>query len=546
VGAKRVWARNLVFVSLCAAGLLALGASLSPSHKPRPLKGLGRDADAEFTDVVERVNAAFRQEWAAQKLKPAAKADDLTIARRLSLALMGTIPSLEDVRMLEARPTDRRLAEWTARILEDRRHSDYLAERLARAYVGTKDGAFIVYRRGRFVSWLAEQLRNQRPYRDLVTDMITSGGLGTDQPATNFIWVTVKPGQEGAQPDESELAARVSRAFLGVRIDCAECHDHPFEPWKQRDFQGLAAFFGQTQRSFTGIHDVKRREYEVEDRKTGKPETVQPCVPFQSELVGKDGTRRRQLAEWVTDEKNERFSRALVNRIWALMFGRGLVEPIDDIRGDSPVPPALDALAKDFAEHSSLRRLIQQIAATEVFQLDSRADESVPGHEITPAHETAWAAFPVTRLRPEQVVGSVVQAASLETLDYESHIILQLLRYRDENDFVKRYGDAGEDEMADQGATIPQRLLLMNGRLVKDRTQESPLFNAATQIAMVSSSDQQAVETAYLSVLTRRPTAAEAEHFAGRLADTKSRRRNQRLEDLYWTLINSTEFSWNH
>ena len=270
-------------------------------------------------------------------------------------------------------------------------------------------------------------------------------------------------------------------------------------------------------------------------------------MPFQPALLPARGARRDRLAAWVTDPDNERFAQAIVNRIWALMFGRGLVEPIDDIRSCQSLPPALTILANDFRAHQyNLTRLIALIASTEAFRLDSRANPAIAGHEITPDHEAAWAVFPLRRLRPEQVVGSLEQACSLETIDANSHLLIRTARLIEESNFIKRYGDAGEDEFADVDGTIPQRLLIMNGSLVKDRTKQNVVLNAATQIALLASTDAKAIEISYLAVLSRRPSSAEANHFAARLADTKDRSRAQRLEDLYWALINSTEFSWNH
>ena len=214
---------------------------------------------------------------------------------------------------------------------------------------------------------------------------------------------------------------------------------------------------------------------------------------------------------------------------------------MDDLGSVEQLPAVLVLLAEDFAGHGyDLRRLIRIIAATEVFQLDSAAEDGV-----TEAQENAWAAFPLTRLRPEQVIGSVLQAASLETINQQSHLLVRILRATGEKEFVQRYGDPGEDEFDGHAGTIPQRLLLMNGRIVHERTKED-LFNATSRIAWLAPNDSRAVQTAYLAVLTRRPTAEEAEHFQKRLAGTKERERQQRLTDLYWALLNNTEFSWNH
>jgi Protein of unknown function (DUF1549)/Protein of unknown function (DUF1553) len=534
-----MWLRNLLFICLVLGGLGALGAQLYPRHLTPDKPQTAPAPDADFEAVVARVNAAFRQQWAELNLKPAPRAADRTVARRLALGLTGSIPSLQGIHRLEAYADPQALDDWLARLLEDRRHADYFAERLARAYVGNEVGPFIVYRRRRFVTWLSDQLLANRPHDDLVRELIAAPGLWTDRPATNFISVTIEPdNQKGPNPDR--LAGRVTRAFLGVRLDCAQCHNHPFQPWKQGDYQGLAAFFGQTHQGFTGIYDGEG-EFVVENRKTGAKETIAPRVPFAEELLPAEGTRRERLARWVTDAGNPWFARAAVNRVWALLFGRPLVEPVDDLASVGELPPVLEMLADDFRTHGyDLRRLIRIIAATDVFRLDSAA-----AHELTDAHEKAWAAFPMTRLRPEQVIGGLLQSASLETIDADSHILVRLTAFFGEKQFVERYGDTGEDEFDGRGGTIPQRLLLMNGQVVHEKTKENYL-NAATRIAWMAPTDAAAVETAYLAVLTRRPTADEAVYFTQRLAGARGKERTARLEDLYWVLVNATEFAWNH
>jgi hypothetical protein len=270
-------------------------------------------------------------------------------------------------------------------------------------------------------------------------------------------------------------------------------------------------------------------------------ETVSPRVPFLAELLPAEGTRRQKLARWVTDARNPYFARATVNRVWALMLGRPLLDPVDDIPTAEPTPVLLKILAEDFAAHGyDLRRLIRVIAGSDAFQRDSAAP-----HEITEAHERAWAAFPLTRLRPEQVVGGVLQSASLTTLNSESPLIVKLATVLGEKEFLQRYGDTGEDEFGGRGGTIPQRLLMMNGKLVFEKTKEE-LFNAATRIGWQAPDDASAVRTAYLVVLTRLPTQAEARHFETRLGGSRGNERARRMEDLFWALLNSTEFAWNH
>src|SRR5712691_4349986 len=157
----------------------------------RPLKGIAVEDAARSSEGVfesaHAVNAYFAKRWANENLTPAKKADELTVLRRITLALMGTVPSLEELRAFEADGGPDRLQRWTARFLHDARFADYFAERLARSFVGVEGGQFIVYRRDRFVAWLREQLQANRPYPELVREMIAGTGLWTDEPQANFV-----------------------------------------------------------------------------------------------------------------------------------------------------------------------------------------------------------------------------------------------------------------------------------------------------------------------------------------------------------------------
>jgi hypothetical protein len=536
--------RDLVFVGVAAGAALLLSAGLlrstaSPSTvKPRE-PALFHSTDIK--PVVADLDAMFRKERGEHGVAPAPLAPNLAVFRRLSLALTGTVPSLEAIRAFEALPAEGRLDAALENLLRDRRAADYLAERFARAYVGTEAGPFVLFRRRRFTTWLSDSIIENRPYDAIVRNLLTERGLWTDHPATNF--VTVTNDAERERPDPERLGARVARAFLGVRLDCAQCHDHPFQPWKQADFQGLAAFFGGIHADLRGVREGKN-DYQPLDRKTNKSKSVKPKVPYRPELLPKTGTPREQLAAWVIDARNPNLARATVNRVWALMFGRPLHEPVDDLPADGTVEPVLAHLAADFsAQGYDLRRLIRVIAATEAFRVDSAGGSSVV--DLTADHDATWAAFPITRLRPEQVAGSIFQAASLTTLGPDNPWIARLATYTGTNDFVKRYGDMGEDEFDLKGGTIPQRLLLLNGDLVRDKTKPG-LFNASTRVALQAPTDAKAVEIVYLTVLTRRPTAEESTYFIAKLAGTKGDDRKNKLTDLYWTLLNTTEFSWNH
>ncbi|MDA1049595.1 MAG: DUF1553 domain-containing protein [Planctomycetota bacterium] len=548
-----MWQRNLLFASLSVVGLIALGSRLlsnDPIETPADFDA-ARYQQPEIRSVLDRVDGEFEAAWQEQGLTSAGLTDDLVVARRLSLGLTGTIPSLEEVRVLQSLPEAQRLEWWISRLLEDRRYADYVAERLARSYVGTDNGPFIVYRRRRFVTWLSDQLHANKPYDELVRELISDKGLWTNNPSVNFLTVTLDEDNKG-KPDAIRLAGRTTRAFLGMRIDCLQCHDDNLGKMNlgtkdksrgglQSDFHHLAAFYGGVKFSIFGVTDGKD-EYKYQYLGADEVEAIAPQPPFGSDFLPQEGTQREQLAAWVTHDQNKPFARAMVNRMWAMLFGKPLVEPIDDIPLYGEYPPGLETLADDFVKHDyDLRHLVRMIAGTKAFRLDSRAD-----FEVTQEHEDAWAVFPLTRLRPEQMAGGVLQAASLATIDAESHIIAKLQRFNEQNQFIQRYGDTGEDEFDDRAGTIAQRLLMMNGSMVKDRTQPNPFLNATTRISVLAPTDEKAVETSYLAVLSRLPSAAEQAHFVELLSGTEGDNRSERLEDLYWILVNSTEFSWNH
>ncbi len=543
-------ARNCLFLAVCLFGAGLVGNLLLRRDRVPQPKPPRFDQEA-FTASIQRLNAEFERSWQDKGLEKSPRADDLTIARRLSLALTGTVPSLEEIRALEAVPPADRVAWWTNHLLEDRRFADYWAERLARIYVGSEQGNIILFRRRRFSIWLADQLANNTAYDALVRELLADEGIWTGKPATNFVTATANPASAN-QPDPVRLAGRTARAFLGMRIDCLQCHDdklgnvevgseNDLHSGTQANFHELAAFFGSTELKLVGVTEGSK-PYKIKYLYADNETIVPPKVPFDQALFDGHGTRRSQLARWVTHPKNKPFARATVNRIWALVFGKPLVEPIDDIPLVGPYPAGLQLLADDFVEHGyDLQRLIRLIAASDVFQRDSRGD-----FEITEAHEKALAVFPLSRLRPEQISGSLIQAASLKTINGQAHVLMRLAMYDQNRKFVERYGDLGEDEFTDRGSTIPQRLLMMNGNLVKDRTQPNPLVSGSTRIATLTGRPQKQVEASYLAILTRRPTTEETQHFAQRLKDREERNRAQAMEDLYWTLVNSTEFSWNH
>ncbi|HEV3260304.1 MAG TPA: DUF1549 domain-containing protein, partial [Gemmataceae bacterium] len=275
-----MWMRNLVFVATIAFGGSALGWLLFPTAVPPRGKGFDPNTvhDPEFAGVVHEIDTFFATTWEKAGVKPAPEAPELAVVRRTSLALTGSVPSVQEIRQYEAPGVqgyspDERYQWWLNGTFQDRRYSDYMAERLARAIVGVEDGPPFVYRRHRFTAWLSDQLAQNRAYDDIVRELIATDGFSTDKPASNFVVSTLDPTNKNT-PDRVRLASRTCRAFLGIRLDCAQCHNHPFQPWKQADFEGLAAFYGQVDFGFSGLYEKPGMEYEIDDKRAGKMRVV--------------------------------------------------------------------------------------------------------------------------------------------------------------------------------------------------------------------------------------------------------------------------------
>lgn len=543
----------MLTVMLVAAGVVAATLRSRPNvRQPKAVHEPYRAAG--FQNSLALANQQLLAMANEQGVERAPEAERGTIARRLSLALVGSGLSLEEMRAFSEVAEEEQIEWLTSYLLEDPRWSDYFAERLSRAFVGTNDGPFLLFRRRKFNAWLSEQLEAGVGYDVMVRQMLAAEGLWTDTPEVNFVTATMDEANEG-RGDPIRLAGRTSRAFLAQRIDCLQCHDDflgdlnfgtsdsPVDGL-QEHFHALAAFYAGTTLSDPAFRGIKEdgRTYDYEYLGDSELTQVEPAVPFAAELLPPEGKPRVRLAAWVTHPDNRAFARATVNRFWALLFSRPLVSPVDNIPLDDSVPFIMDILADDFTNHRfDLKRLIRLIVQTDAFRRDSRAE-----FDITPEHEAVWAVFPITQLRPEQVSGSLFQACSLSSLDSSSPIVTRLKLFGEGQEFLRRFGDRGEDEFDSAAVTITQRLVLMNGNLVADRTKVDLVANASTRIAQMVSDDRQAVELTFLSVLNRLPTSPELGAFSQYLRGKSGDQRAAAVSDIYWAMINSTEFSWNH
>lgn len=548
-------------VAAVPIGLVISLAGGGPSERPRRLAPTTR-ASGELTAGID---AALERAWREAGVTPGPEVDDLAFARRVWLDLLGTIPSLAEVRAIQAlsAAAPSRAAAREAlvdRALADPRFSWALAERLAQVAVGADARPDdLLYRRRRLVSWLAEQVERQRPWDALVRELITARGLSTDSPAANFVL--------SQDRDPIKLAARTTRAFLGVRIDCAQCHDHPFTDWTRAQFEGVAAFFSEVDADLGGVRDRPGRPLWLDATGAVVPggeggagamamgdgdgdglRRVEPGVPFGPELLpaGALPTRRQALAAWVTHPDNPYFARAIANRIWTWLLGVGLVEPVDELDTTRPrLPELLDLLGRDLAEHRfDLERLIRAIATSRAYARASRAE----GEDEAPERaRRLWASYSLQRLRGPQLGAALFQATSFWTWDRRRNQVLRMARFFALEEVTRRHGDDLDAE-APEDETLLQRLLLMNGEQLHQRLKDDDPFGPITRIPLLSPDDGVAIETAFLMTLTRLPTPEERAWLLDELRAAGPRQEDRAafFANLMWAQVNSTEFGWKH
>jgi hypothetical protein len=478
----------------------------------------GSAAPPDPVALAARVDARLAERWTATKVQPAAPASDAAFARRLYLDLVGRISTVAEARAFAAdRAADKRAA-LVAKLLDSPAHAKHWALVWRREWVPQADQPQSPLGDD-FAAWLAPRLRDNFPYDRLARELLAAVGPGA--PTTFLAASEFKP---------DNLAANTARAFLGLNLDCAQCHNHPFARWARDQFWQTAAFFARPAGG--------KLEIAVPDtKKTARPKFLSGDEPALPSALAPD-SGRAVLAAWVTNKANPYFAKNAVNRVWAQLFGTGLVEPLDDLSGENPPshPELLDELAKAFADSGfDLKFLTAALVRTKAYQMSS----VVPKGGSADPH--LFARFAVRGLSGEQLYDSLRVAAGLppERTDLDPTGAGRARRAFAEKFRVERLGEAQR--------AILQSLSLMNGDLTQALTDpaKSPTLRAIADAPFLDTAAQ--VDALFLAALGRKPTADEAgplvKYVAAGGADRDAKKA---LADVFWVLLNGTEFATNH
>jgi len=487
--------------------------------------------------VANQIDALVGQKLNSLGLQPSDAAKDSIFLRRLYLTTIGTLPTATELTTFLNDQDPQKRQQQIKQVLERTEYADYWTLKWADVLMlnPEKMGPRGAYE---FHHWLRQQIQTNRPYDQWVRELITASGNSGKYGPTNFF---------RASPTAEDLTKTVSQAFLGIRMDCAQCHHHPFEKWGQEDFYGLAGFFSGLQRKplandrmliFHPGHQATKVPL------SGQQVPTQPPGGQPPEGLAQ-GDPRIQLADWMVSPKNPYFARLVANRLWKHYLGRGLVEPEDDLRSTNPATnePLLDYLARQVvASKYDLKQVSRLILESNTFQLSGKPnqfnydDNQYYSHYLVrrlPAEVLLDAISQVTD-SPEQFVGMAPGTRAIELWDNRLPSYFLDTFGRSLRESPCECGKSGEPTMA-------QALHLMNAPEIEAKVTAAS--GRARQLANSDLSRQEITNQLCLSVLGR--AATEREQMVAREL-FKQQSRQTATADLMWTLINCYDFLFIH
>ncbi|MDB5337070.1 MAG: hypothetical protein JWN70_2689 [Planctomycetaceae bacterium] len=493
--------------------------------------------------LVERVNQRIRERWEHEKVVPAALADDAEFLRRVYLDLAGQIPPVSAVRRFLADPAPNKRQAIVRELLESPRYiihfsNVWRAELLPEVSADPQ----LQFLMPSFEAWLRDQLIDNDSYADLARQLVTFKITGAATRNAMEAGGTVSPVAfyQAKEGKPENLASGTARVFLGVRIECAQCHDHPFDSWKQEQFWSFAAFFSGVSRQQMGdvagpLSDVPtRRMLEIPGKKTNTAARYLNGV--EPAWTSAEGSREN-LAKWLTSRENPYFAKAAVNRIWGRLFGVGIVNPVDDFNDANPPshPELLNELAAAFADSGhDLKFLLRVLTATDAYQLTSAVSD--PSQEPP----QRFARMSLKGMSPEQLFDSIAEATGHFERNRRNPAIFDGDN-RPRGEFLEAFSNE-TDPPTERPTTILQALAMMNGQFITQTTDPKTGLLAAV-VSFPDMRTEERIETLYLAALGRKPRPVELKKL---LAHCENRELPVALSDIFWAILNSSEFLLNH
>jgi hypothetical protein len=520
-------------------------------------------ARGEERPLRQVIDAEIRSAWQREKITPAGRADDATFLRRVYLDLAGTIPTADEATRFLADSEPKKREKLIDRLLADPRFAQHQADVWDLVLFGRNpSGGDATRKRDGFKKWLAEKFAKNEPYDRWVRDLLLA-----EQEGSQLFYV-----QYRNQPDEATVG--VTRTFLGTQLQCARCHDHPFESWTQKDFYGMAGFFVRLVVTESGSGNMRR--FAIGEKSTGEvlfsgsakeqkpgrkgdpikprflggPDLDEPPLPRGFKEPDTRGnkpppkpifSRKEKLAAWLTAAENPYFARAAVNRVWGQFLGRGIVHPVDDLSiKNSPTHPALlQAMQEWFVRNRfDMKGLIRELVNSEAYQQGGAG----PGTDALPR----W--FERARVRPlsaEELIAAWRVATGFDASARRAELRQQpgARLPGAMSEYVLMFFGEPTNGQGDFQGSLSEHLFLNNSSELRSMIQAQP-GNLADAILKSKEPWEKRVDLLFLSVLSRLPRPAERERFVQHL--TSGPKPEPLVEEAIWVLLNCAEFRFNH
>lgn len=507
--------------------LLALALALAFAVRWSPMARAGEPSAVEKLSAL--IDSRLAAGWAEAGVRRASPVDDATFLRRASLDLIGRIPTVAEAREFLSAPDDPpgKRAALIKRLVESGGHTRHMATFWRRTWLPQADTSEFARLSDDFEAWTALRMREAAPYDRVVRELLTldeadSARPGLVSPSGFFAASEHKP---------ENLAANATRVFLGVNLDCAQCHNHPFARWTRNQFWQTAAFFAPAGDGDSGPPRLKIPNSE----KSLAPALLDgSTVRWPESPSPPRGTGRRLLANWMVAKDNPYFARNAVNRLWAHLYGRALVEPLDDLSGEGSNlgdhAELLEELADAFAASGyDLKSLTLALALTEAYQ------SSAANPDEGPTEGRLFNGMAIRGLTGEQLYDSLRTAAGLPPERDDTG------RGQGREDRKRFAAQFHVERPVDAERSITQALSMMNGRLTTDLGDpaNNPTLAGVVEAPFLDTAGK--IDTLFLAVLGRRPREEESKVSIAYVEEGGTA-----LGDLFWALVNTTEFSTNH
>ncbi len=473
------------------------------------------------------------------RLLPSEICNDETFLRRVTIDVTGLLPTEQEyLEFLNDKDPQKR-SKLIDRLLERKEFSEIWAMKWAELLLVKSNGQQVFYKSMYlYANWLTSQFANNVPINKTVQELLTStGGSFTNPPASYYL----------TQRETLKLAENTAQVFMGIRTQCAQCHNHPFDRWTMDDYYSFAAFFGQLARK----QGEDYRDQIIYDRGAGEvanPVTKKTMAPkfLGGETPDTKGRDRREvLGQWLASPDNPYFAPSVANRVWDHFFGIGIVQPVDDVRVSNPAsnPELYQALGAQLIKYNyDFKQLVRDICNSQTYQRSTARNSSNETDELNFAHSR------VRRIKAESLLDCITQVT--ETKDKFRGLPLgaravQIADGGTSTYFLDTFGRSPRETVcagdAKTDPTLSQSLHLLNGPTLEGKIQQGAVVK---KLLAEKKTPEQVIETLYVRCLSRKPTADEVQKLKAVMAEEKNEQKA--LEDIFWAILNSREFVFNH